>query len=237
MDAELPGGGWPSHAMTEILQAQAGLAEWRLLAPALVEWARKGHPILLIAPPHEPGLAALAQMDLRTDQLTWIQASQAGARMWATEQALKAPCPTAVLSWLPHANGEHIRRLQSCANQHMGPFFVFRPLFMREQASAAALRIGLEIDPLPHPLRVTIIKRKGPLCASPVLLSACPPLMEPLIRGLSPLVAHPSSARQPQRLDPRLPARASVTATSSCEHATLDRFTAARPRRQASTIL
>ena len=35
LDAELPGGGWPCHALTELLQPQAAVAEWRLLAPAM----------------------------------------------------------------------------------------------------------------------------------------------------------------------------------------------------------
>ncbi|MBB2486195.1 hypothetical protein H5407_13310 [Mitsuaria sp. WAJ17] len=35
LDAELPGGGWPSQSLCEILQPAGQHAEWRLLAPAL----------------------------------------------------------------------------------------------------------------------------------------------------------------------------------------------------------
>lgn len=35
LDAELPGGGWPSQSLCEILQPPGQHAEWRLLAPAL----------------------------------------------------------------------------------------------------------------------------------------------------------------------------------------------------------
>jgi protein ImuA len=35
LDAQLPGGGWPVGSMVEILQAQNGQNEWRLLLPAL----------------------------------------------------------------------------------------------------------------------------------------------------------------------------------------------------------
>ena len=35
LDAELPGHGWPCRSLTEVLQAQPSVAEWRLLAPAL----------------------------------------------------------------------------------------------------------------------------------------------------------------------------------------------------------
>jgi len=35
LDRELPGGGWPQGALIEVLQPQAGLYEWGLIAPAL----------------------------------------------------------------------------------------------------------------------------------------------------------------------------------------------------------
>ncbi|HEY9105608.1 MAG TPA: hypothetical protein VIN58_02930, partial [Roseateles sp.] len=38
LDAELPGGGWPLRAVTELLTPQTGVLEWRLLAPALRGW-------------------------------------------------------------------------------------------------------------------------------------------------------------------------------------------------------
>jgi protein ImuA len=35
LDGVLPGGGWPQGALVELLQPQAGLFEWGLVAPAL----------------------------------------------------------------------------------------------------------------------------------------------------------------------------------------------------------
>src|SRR5690606_5787225 len=35
LDAHLPGGGWPGHAVTEILSPFSGTLEWRLLGPLL----------------------------------------------------------------------------------------------------------------------------------------------------------------------------------------------------------
>jgi protein ImuA len=35
LDSQLPGGGWPTHSLTELLMPQAALCEWRLLGPAL----------------------------------------------------------------------------------------------------------------------------------------------------------------------------------------------------------
>jgi protein ImuA len=39
LDAQLPGGGWPCRALTELLLAQPGVGEMRLLAPALARSA------------------------------------------------------------------------------------------------------------------------------------------------------------------------------------------------------
>ncbi|RTL24794.1 MAG: hypothetical protein EKK52_00600, partial [Burkholderiales bacterium] len=76
LDAELPGGGWPLGAVTELLAPQAGVLEWRLLAPALRGWwAGQGLPasasatpalrsLLLIHPPHTPHLPGLQAVGL-----------------------------------------------------------------------------------------------------------------------------------------------------------------------------
>ncbi len=59
LDLQLPGGGWPVGAMVEILQAQSGQNEWRLLLPALR--TSPAGPVVLVGAPHVPfgpGLAA-----------------------------------------------------------------------------------------------------------------------------------------------------------------------------------
>jgi hypothetical protein len=42
LDAELPGGGWPAGALTEILPAHEGIGELRLLGPALAGLSKRG---------------------------------------------------------------------------------------------------------------------------------------------------------------------------------------------------
>ena len=37
LDAQLPGGGWPVGALSEVLQPMAGLHEWQLVLPALAQ--------------------------------------------------------------------------------------------------------------------------------------------------------------------------------------------------------
>ena len=35
LNANLPGGGWPFNSLTEVLQSQPSLCEWRLLSPVV----------------------------------------------------------------------------------------------------------------------------------------------------------------------------------------------------------
>src|SRR5258708_11573060 len=60
LDAELPGGGWPAGALTEILPAHEGIGELRLLGPALAGLSKRGLRLAWIAPPHLPYAPALA---------------------------------------------------------------------------------------------------------------------------------------------------------------------------------
>ncbi|HEU5177810.1 MAG TPA: damage-inducible protein, partial [Burkholderiales bacterium] len=54
LDSELPGGGWPSGALTEILGSQEGIGELQLILPALAALTRAGHRTVWIAPPYVP---------------------------------------------------------------------------------------------------------------------------------------------------------------------------------------
>jgi hypothetical protein len=60
LDAELPGGGWPCGALTEILPQHEGIGELRILGPALAQLAAQGKFIAWIAPPYLPYAPALA---------------------------------------------------------------------------------------------------------------------------------------------------------------------------------
>ncbi len=174
LDAELPGGGWPCQSLTEVLQGPGGQGEWRLLGPALAQLVRQGGSVLLIGPPQHPHLPGLARAGLPQQRLIWVDAHTQAERLWATEQALKSGCVSAVLSWLPQARPEQLRRLHACAAQHPGLLFALRPLQAQAEASAAPLRLSLALGPCPHPLLVQVFKRRGPAMAAPLRLDHWP---------------------------------------------------------------
>ena len=142
LDAQLPGGGWPIGALTEILQPPGVHSEWRLLLPALVHC---GHgPVVLVGAPHLPFAPALAAQGLLAQRLLWVNIAAAAARLWACEQALRCAEVNAVLAWLPQARSEQLRRLQMAAAEYHKLLFVMRPALAQDEASPAALRLHLQ---------------------------------------------------------------------------------------------
>ncbi|MBK8767536.1 MAG: hypothetical protein IPM01_24165, partial [Burkholderiaceae bacterium] len=54
LDAELPGSGWPTGMLTELIAREPGAGELRLLIPLLRQLSRERRIIVLLAPPHIP---------------------------------------------------------------------------------------------------------------------------------------------------------------------------------------
>lgn len=176
LDAQLPGGGWPLGTLCELLQAQAGLAEWQLLLPALVRHASGA--VVLVGEPagHQPCAPALQARGLLAQRLLWVRAADAQSRVWAAEQALRCADVAAVLAWLPQAKAAALRRLQSAVQTRRILLFVMRPLHEASAASAAPLRLALgtepEAPPRLAPLSVRVLKRQGPPLSQPIHLPA-----------------------------------------------------------------
>jgi len=192
LDAELPGGGWPCGGLTEILQAQASLCEWRLLAPVLKVRATDGNRLLLVAPPKRPNAPGLSALGIDAEALVWIAADTPAERLWATEQLIKSNPEGAVLAWLPQVRDEQLRRLQVHAQSCQCPVFLFRPETALREASPAPLRVvaSLGID---WQLNVSIPKRKGGALERPLSLEAVPSSLK---RLLTPRLAQPSRLRR-----------------------------------------
>ena len=196
LDAELPGGGWPAQALTELLLPHPGVGELRLLAPVLAALQRGGHGTLLFDPPAEPAAAALAALGI--DVRPWIvvrgrvelrgaarERLPAADTLWALEQALHSGLAGGVLAWLPAAlRIDALRRLQLAAQAHEGPAFVLRNVQARLAPSPAPLRLLLAAAG-PDGLRVRLLKRRGPPLERPLTL-ALPPVLAPAARAARP---------------------------------------------------
>ena len=142
LDAELPGGGWPRRAITELLLAGSGWGEVRLLAPALAEVGAAGGGVLLLGPPADPCAEALAQLGIVLSRCVVVRGDDL---LWPLEQALRSGQVGALVAWVPASlKGEALRRLQLAAQSHDGPAFLVRPPAVATQPSPAPLRLGLE---------------------------------------------------------------------------------------------
>jgi len=174
LDAQLPGGGWPVGALTELLQAAPGAHAWQLLLPALAQAVQGGTgPVVLIGAPHEPFGPSLAAGGLPVESLLWVRSEAPAARLWACEQALRCADVAAVLAWLPQARVGELRRLQLAAAQHDALLFVCRPEAVAHAASPARLRLHIVRSAADAAqIELHILKRRGPPLAAPVMLPA-----------------------------------------------------------------
>ncbi|MBI2379709.1 MAG: translesion DNA synthesis-associated protein ImuA [Gammaproteobacteria bacterium] len=170
LDAELPGGGWPLAALTELRLDQAGVGELGLLLPALARLGREGRRIVLVAPPHIPYAPAWQAAGVVLSRVLWLSPTTSRERLWALEQSLREPSCAAVLGWwtgpLPDVQ---CRRLQLAANAGGGLGFLLRTGMTASAASPLHLRLGLEATP--GGLTLRLLKRQGLPPARPLFLN------------------------------------------------------------------
>ena len=222
LDAELPGGGWPHRVLTELLVPHVGLGELRLLVPALSHIAGIGDAtesigrcVMLFDPPAALCGWALTQLGVNAQQLLVVYGRE-GARgaahlrrilpsadlLWALEQALKSGHVGAVLAWLPQRlKADALRRLQLAAQAQDGPVFLFREVEARAKPSAAPLRLLLQGAGIDR-LALRVLKRRGPPLAQPLVLALPPVLSERLrARGEARASSVAAASAQPQRVE------------------------------------
>ncbi|MFP3549774.1 translesion DNA synthesis-associated protein ImuA [Paraburkholderia sp. SIMBA_049] len=154
---ELPGGGWPVGALTEILAHAPGSGEIRLLTPALGSLKA---PVAMVEPPKDPCVQGLAYSGIPAEQLLLVRAKRSNDQLWSAEQILKASTCGAVLLWQTHVRADSLRQLLLAARSSTSLFFVFRPIQAAVDASPAELRVT--VRPAEEGVSVDIIKRKGP---------------------------------------------------------------------------
>lgn len=193
LDRELPGGGWPCQSLTELLQAQSSVLEWRLLAPALRAVTAMQQTVVIVAPPHRPHMPGLEQLGLNEQQLIWIDARTPAHRLWCVEQLLKANACGALVAWLDLARPEQLRRLQVCSQRFDGIAFLCRPDRARHEASAAPLRVHAALGQ-DWCLQVQVFKRRGPVHEGAVELLCVPGSLAAVLtpRAMRPSLLTPS---------------------------------------------
>ena len=201
LDRELPGGGWPAGALTELLGLQEGIGELQLVLPALAALTGAGKRIVWLAPPHLPYAPALAAAGVDLAHLAVVRAPGRRDALWAAEQVLRAgPCH-ALLAWFRHARYEELRRLAVAAEASRAFVVLFRPSTAASEPSPAGLRLALE--PAGNELSINILKRRGAPAAAPLRL----PLQRPVHALGRSAFQRPSAelfpgsdAREPRRL-------------------------------------
>jgi hypothetical protein len=169
LDRELPGGGWPSGVLTELLVRRAGIGELQLVLPALAALSWAGKRIVWLAPPYLPYAPALAAAGIDLAQLALVHAPRRREVLWAAEQVLRSASCSALAVWLPRARYDELRRLAVAAEASRAWVALFRPPEAAHGASPAALRMLLE--PSSNEISIHILKRRGAPAAAPLVLS------------------------------------------------------------------
>lgn len=196
LDEELPGGGWPHRALTELLLSHPGVGEMRLMAPALSAQVRSGRTVMWFDPPTLPCVQALEQLGVDARRLVVVHGRDGlrGAQrrhllapaevLWALEQALRSGHVGLVVAWLPEGlRAEALRRLQLAAQSHDGPVFLLRAMVSRLKPSAAPLRVALS-PAGPQAVSLQLLKRRGPARSRPLVLTL--PVVVPFPRVGAP---------------------------------------------------
>lgn len=146
LDAVLPSAGWPASALSEILLPAHGCGELQLLWPSLARLTRSGERVVLVAPPHVPYAPAWQAAGVELRHLSVIAAEGKDA-LWAAEQCLRSGSCGAVLCWPVQVDDKALRRLQVAAESGQTLAFACRPQAAAINASPAALRLIIELQP------------------------------------------------------------------------------------------
>jgi protein ImuA len=189
LDAELPGGGWPQGALTELLVDAPGRGELSLLMPALAQATQSGRPCVWTLPYEQtspstqaidvplPYAPALATAGIALDRSIFVQPATPRESLWTLEQSLRMPHLGALIGWLPTGHAETdfraLRRLHLLASRYQALVFVLRTPRATTVPSPAALRLQLT-SRADGRLDVALLKRRGRPLLEPITLQLCP---------------------------------------------------------------
>jgi protein ImuA len=173
LDRELPGGGWPTRNLTELLLPVEGLGEISLLSPPLAETTHNGRNILLVGPPFLPYMHAWENLNIDSRRILIARVYKPAERLWVLEQGIRSAAFGVVIGWLPEVSQQTTRRLQIIARAAASLIFLFRPVSAQFEPSAAPLRILLDSArrARQHTLSLYLLKRRGTPVALPIRIS------------------------------------------------------------------
>ncbi len=163
LDERLPGGGWPTASLIEVLIGDNGLGEVQIFLPALAacQQALCGEVpwLVWIAPPHEPYAPALAQQGIDLRRFLVVRPASATEALWAAEQALNSGVCAAVFLWLKGTDDRWLRRLKLAAEASGALGVLFRPESHRFESSPANLRLLMTRGE--HAVHLELLKVRG----------------------------------------------------------------------------
>lgn len=145
LDAALPLGGWPEHALTEVLHPVDGVGEFDLLVPTLARLTQAAQAVVFVAPPYIPFPQALEDRGFDLRHVHIVDAEPA-RELWAMEQCLRSGACAAVLGWPRKVDDHGLRRLHAAADAGRCLAFVFRDAKCGRNPSPAALRVEVNVD-------------------------------------------------------------------------------------------
>lgn len=179
LDAELPGGGWPTGTLSEVLHDGVGIGEVSFLAGAIARASAGNRMIAWVNAPHLPYAPALAQAGIALERCLVVRPANREDALWAAEQSLKSGACGAVLFWLGQIQGDRplrsadeytwLRRLQMAAESGRSMAVFFRSTAAERLSTPAHLRVVLSRDG--GVLKVRIPKRRGPPLANSIPLA------------------------------------------------------------------
>lgn len=196
LDSILPGGGWPTAVLTEILVDRPGIGELQLLMPAAAKLTRENRWLAFINAPCLPYAPALAAQGIDLRHVLMLNPTSADEQAWACEQLLQATCCGAVLFWANKLTDRALRRLQHAAERGSALAFLYHSSEQRTFLTAA---LRLKLSAHPEGLAVSVLKQRGGRLPPPVILPlsrAFPQRRRPPQAAAEPSILHRQFARQ-----------------------------------------
>jgi hypothetical protein len=144
LDKYLPGNGWPTGAITEIIYSAPGQGELRLLFPALAQLSQQDERWQLwLNPPFLPCAPSLTSWGFNTQRILLAHSQNAADSCHCLEKSLQTNGCQAIVGWLGKLDKALMRRLQLAAEVAHVPVFLLRTSQFENQPSVAALRLRI----------------------------------------------------------------------------------------------